>query len=276
MKKILFLFAVCLLPMLSHAQIPVVDGLSNKQLIDELVKWVQDYARQTGQQINLEKIFSENKTTQQRITALLELKQNIEKHLYSVQEFQKLRMSDLSHIVKEVYGLGHPVDYGRDLPFMEEYCAYLDRPSSVENANQLYDYLFAGTSAYRPEGSGTLNGYMKLSREQKAKAYAIHVAAQKRKMAASMTYRRLSEQFTQLAEDLSAQVNAEGEHRMSTGERIKAQKMANDYLVKSLEMKQKADQLMKEASVKSPVVQQIDQSRQYYLNRKALEQIPVN
>jgi hypothetical protein len=52
--------------------------------------------------------------------------------------------------------------------------------------------------------------------------------------------------------------------------------MANDYLVKSLQMKQKADQLLKEAAQKSVVVGQVDQSRQFYLNRKALEQIRIN
>ncbi len=276
MKKLLILCLLCLCPLLVRAQIPVVDGLSNKQLLNELAKWVQDYAKQYGQQVNLEKIFGENKNTNAQITALLQLKQQIEKGLYSVKDFQKLRISDLSRILKEVYGVGSPVDYGRDLPFMEEYGAYLGQPASVGNADGLYNYLLASTGAYRPEESGTLNGYLKQAKEQQAKAYSIHVAAQKRKMATAMTYKRLAERFVGLAEDLAAQVNADGEHRMSTGERIKAQKMANDYMIKSVQMKQKADQLLQEATQKSAVVQQVDQSRQYYLNRKALEQIAID
>jgi hypothetical protein len=276
MKKLLILCLLCLGPLLVRAQVPVVDGLSNKQLLNELAKWVQDYAKQHGQQINLEKIFGENKNTTTQITALLQLKQEIEKGLYSVKDFQKLRISDLSRILKELYGVGSPADYGRDLPFMEEYGAYLGRPASVGNADGLYNYLLGGTGAYRPEESGTLDGYLKRTKEQRAKAYSIHVAAQKRKMAAAMTYKRLAEQFVGLAEDLAAQVNADGEHRLSTGERIKAQKMANDYMIKSVQMKQKADQLLQEATQKSSVVQQVDQSRQYFLNRKALEQIQID
>jgi hypothetical protein len=275
MKKLLLLFSFCLVFLTGQAQIPVVDGLSNKQLLDEIVKWVQDYARQHGQQIGLEKVFAENKTTAGQITALLQLKQQIEKGLYSTDEFKKLRISDLSRIIDEVYRMGSIADYGRDLPVISEFGGLLERPSTIENAGQLYNYLFEGTSVYQPEGSGRLDGYLNRAKEQKAKAYAIHVATQKRKMAAAMTYKRLAEQFTQLAGDLSARVNTEGAHRMTTGERIKAQKMAGDYLVKSLEMKQKADQLVKEAMQKAPVVEQIDQSGQFYLNRRALGQIPV-
>lgn len=276
MKKLIILFSLCLLPLLAQAQIPVVDALSNKQLVNELVKWVQDYAKQHGQQINLQKLFGEHKTTSERITALLELKQQVEQHLHSTGEFKKLRISDLSKVLAEVYGLGTLAAYGQDLPFLGEYGGLLEQPSSIKSADELYNYLLAGTSAYLPEESGTLEGYLKTAKQQKAKAYAIGVAAQKRKMAASLTYKRLAEEFTQLAEDLSAQVNADGEHRMSTGERIKAQKMANDYLVKSLQMKQKADQLLQEAAQKTAVVGQVDQSRQFYLNRKALEQIRIN
>ncbi len=276
MKKLLLLFVFCFGSLAGQAQIPVVDGLSNKQLLDEIVKWVQDYAKQHGQQVGLEKVFSENKTTKERITALLQLKQEIEKGLYSVEEFKKLQISDLSRIFEEVYSIGSPLDYGRDLPVMAEYGGLLERPSTIENAEELYEYFVAGTSAYRPEESGMLDGYLQKAKEQKAKSYAVHVAAQKRQMAAAMTYKRLAEQYTELAEDLSAQVNADGKHRLTTGERIKAQKMASDYLVKSLEMKQKADNLIKEAMQKVPVVQQIDQSRQFYLNRKALEQLRVN
>lgn len=276
MKKLLLLFVFCFGSFAGQAQIPVVDGLSNKQLLDEIVKWVQDYAKQHGQQVSLEKVFSENKTTKERINALLQLKQDIEKGLYSVNEFKKLRISDLSRIFEEVYRIGSPLDYGRDLPVMAEYGGLLERPSTIDNTEELYEYLVAGTSVYRPEESGRLDGYLQKAKEQKAKAYAVHVAAQKRKMAAAMTYKRLAEQYTELAEDLSAQVNADGEHRLTTGERIKAHKMASDYLVKSLGMKQKADDLMKEATQKAPVVQEIDQARQFYLNRKALEQLPVN
>ena len=276
MKKLLFLCLCSLSPWVLHAHIPVVDGLSNKQLVDELVKWIQDYAKQHGQQISLEKLFGENKNTKDQLTALLQLKSQIEKGLYSVKDFKKLRISDLSRILEEVYGIGSSAEYGGDLPFMTEYGSYLGRPASVRNANDLYNYLLSGTSVYRPAEGGTLDGYLKQAKEQQAKAYSVHVAAQKRKMGAAMTYKRLAEQYVELAEDLAAQVNADGAHRMSTGERIKAQKMANDYLIKSVQMKQRADQLVQEATQKPAAVQQVDQSRQYYLNRKALEQIPIH
>jgi hypothetical protein len=115
-------------------------------LLNELAKWIQDYAKQHGQQINLEKIFGEDKNTNAQITALLQLKQEIEKGLYSVKDLQKLRISDLSRILKEVYGVGSPLDYGRDLPFMEEYGAYLGRPASVGNADELYNYLLSASN----------------------------------------------------------------------------------------------------------------------------------
>jgi hypothetical protein len=46
--------------------------------------------------------------------------------------------------------------------------------------------------------------------------------------------------------------------------------MANDYMVQALEMKHKADQLLKEAAQKTGLVEQIDQARQNYLNRKEM------
>jgi|GEM_PF-4644580 len=270
MKKTFLLCLIGLTPFLASAQIPVIDGLSNKQLIQQIVKWVQDYAKQTGQEVNLQKILGENTTTQEKITALLTLKKQIEGFKYSVEDFKKLRLSDLSSILENVYGIGTTVDYGKDLPFIQEYGALASRPPTAESARDLYDYLFADTSAYQPEASGTFGGYLQASKEQQAKTYTLHLATQKRKMAAAMTYQQMAEEYTKLAEDLSAQVTTEGKQRLTTGERIRTQKMANDYMVQSLEMKQKADQLMKEAAQKTGLVEQIDQARQNYLNRKVM------
>ncbi len=270
MKKIFFLCLVGFTPFLAAAQIPVIDGLSNKQLVQQIVKWVQDYAKQTGQEVNLQKILGENTTTQEKITALLALKMQIEQLKYSVADFRKLRISDLSAILENVYGIGTTADYGTDLPFLSEYGSLTGKPPGAASAREVYDYLFAGTSAYQPEASGTFDGYLGASKEQQAKTYALHLATQKRKMAAAMTYQRMGEEYTRLAEDLSAQVTTEGKQRLTTGERIKAQKMANDYMLQALEMKQKADGLMKEAAQKTGLVEQIDQARQNYLNRKAM------
>jgi hypothetical protein len=270
MRKMLFLCLLGLTPLLSRAQIPVIDGLSNKQLIQQLVKWVQDYAKQTGQEVNLQKILGENTTTQEKITALLTLKMQIEQFKYSVADFKKLRMSDLNAILENVYGLGTTVDYGEDLPFMREYGSLAGKPPTATSAQQVYDYLFAGTSAYESEATGNFDEYLEASKEQQAKTYTIHLATQKRKMAAAMTYQRMADEYTRLAKDLSLQVNTPGEQRLTTGERIKAQKMANDYMVQALEMKHKADQLLKEAAQKTGLVEQIDQARQNYLNRKEM------
>jgi hypothetical protein len=270
MRKMLLFCLLGLTPFLSPAQIPVIDGLSNKQLIQQLVKWVQDYAKQTGQEVNLQKILGENTTTQEKITALLTLKMQIEQFKYSVADFKKLRISDLSTILENVYGLGTMVEYGEDLPFLKEYGSLTGKLPTATSAQQVYDYLFAGTSAYESEAIGTFDEYLEASKEQHAKTYTLHLATQKRKMAAAMTYQRMADEYTRLAEDLSLQVNTEGEQRLTTGERIKAQKMANDYMVQALEMKQKADQLLKEAAQKTGLVEQIDQARQNYLNRKEM------
>jgi hypothetical protein len=270
MKKTFLLCLIGLTPFLASAQIPVIDGFSNKQLVQQIVKWVQDYAKQTGQEVNLQKILGENTTTQEKITALLTLKRQIEEFKYSVEDFKKLHLSDLSSVLEHVYGIGTTVEYGGDLPFIQEYGALTSKTPTAESAQELYDFLFAGTSAYQPAASGTFGGYLQASKERQAKTYALHLATQKRKMAAAMTYQRMAEEYTKLAEDLSAQVTTEGKQRLTTGERIKTQKMANDYMVQSLEMKQKADQLMKEAAQKTGLVEQIDQARQNYLNRKAM------
>ena len=83
MKKILLLCLIGLTPFLATAQIPVIDGLSNKQLIQQIVKWVQVYAKQTAQEVNLQKIMGENTTIKEDITALLILKRHIEAVQYS-------------------------------------------------------------------------------------------------------------------------------------------------------------------------------------------------
>ncbi len=184
-KKMLLLCLLGLTPFLSAAQIPVIDGLSNKQLIQQLVKWVQDYAKQTGQEVNLQKILGENTTTQEKITALFTLKMQIEQFKYSVADFKKLRMSDLSAILENVYGIGTIVEYGEDLPFMREYGSLAGKPPTAASSLQMYDYLFAGTSAYQPEATGTFDEYLAASKEQQAKTYTLHLATQKRKMAAA-------------------------------------------------------------------------------------------
>ncbi len=198
MKKIFFLCLVGFTPFLAAAQIPVIDGLSNKQLVQQIVKWVQDYAKQTGQEVNLQKILGENTTTQEKITALLALKMQIEQLKYSVADFRKLRISDLSAILENVYGIGTTVDYGTDLPFMRNTVALpASRPVS-QAPGRYMTIFFAGTSAYQPEASGTFDGYLRASKEQQAKTYALHLATQKRKMAAAMTYQRMGRSIPDL------------------------------------------------------------------------------
>ncbi|WP_313989131.1 hypothetical protein [Xanthocytophaga flavus] len=259
----------------AHAQIPVVDGLSNKQLIKELLKWVQDYMKQNQQDKRLAKILGENTAAGEKLKKLLDLKQQIEKELYLAKDFRKLRISDLSKIKSEVYGLPASDRYVTEVPYVREFVTMTGKTASVENSQKAYDYLFDGTSAYQPENSGSLTGYVENSKQAKAKQYALAIAAQKRKISVAMSYQRLSNQYTTLAEDLSKQITRDGEQKMSTGERIQAQKLANDYMLKSVEMKKKADQLLREASEKSKVVQQVDHSYQAARMRKQLSQTQV-
>ena len=272
-----FLMAcTCLSPQLLHAQVPVVDAVSNKQLVKELIKWVQDYAKQKQQDSRLNKILGENTAAGEKLKKLLDLKQQVEKDLYAAKDFRKLRFSDLGKIKAEVYGLAPSDAYVTEVPYVREFVSITGKMASVENSQKAYDYLFDGTSAYKPESSGTLKGYADNNRQRKAKQYALAIAAQKRKMSVAMSYQRLASQYTVLAEDLSAQISTDNEQKMSTGERIQAQKLANDYLVKSVEMKRKADQLLKEAGEKSPVVKQIDHAYQASLLRKQLSQVKVD
>lgn len=259
----------------TYAQIPVIDALSNKQLLQEIVKWVQDYMKQNQQDTRLKKILGENTEAGVKLKKLIDLKQQIEKELYLAKDFRKLQISDLSRIKAEVYGMPAPDKYVTEVPYVREFVSITSRTASVENSQKAYGYLFDGTSVYKPESSGTLKGYVENSKQAKAKQYALAIAAQKRKISVAMSYQRLSEQYTNLAEDLSKQIGQDGEQKMSTGERIQTQKLANDYMLKSVEMKKKADQLLKEASEKPEIVRQVDHSYQAALMRKQLSKTMV-
>ena len=272
----LLLTGICLTSSLpSYGQIPVVDGLSNKQLIKELLKWVQDYLKQNQQDTRLAKILGENTAAGEKLRKLLDLKQQIEKELYLATDFRKLRISDLSKIKSEVYGLPTADEYVTEVPYVKEFVTLTGKTASVENSLKAYDYLFEGTSAYQPENSGSLKGYVENSKQAKAKQYALAIAAQKRKLSVAMSYQRLSDQYTELAKDLSKQISQDGEQKMSTGERIQAQKLANDYMLKSVEMKKKADQLLREAAEKPKVVEQVDHSYQAARMRAQLSQTKI-
>ncbi len=259
----------------TYAQIPVIDGLSNKQLVQQIVKWVQDYLKQNQQDTRLKKILGENTEAGEKLKKLIDLKQQIEKELYAAGDFRKLQISDLSRIKAEVYGMPASDKYVTEVPYVREFVSITSGTASVENSQKAYNYLYQGTSAYKPESSGTLKGYVQNSKEAKAKQYALAIAAQKRKISVAMSYQRLSEQYATLAEDLSLQIGQDGEQKMSTGERIAAQKLANDYMLKSVEMKKKTDQLLKEASEKPQVVQQVDHSYQAALMRRQLSKTMV-
>ena len=260
----------------AYGQIPVVDGLSNKELIKELIKWVQDYMKQNQQDNRLAKILGENTEAGEKLKKLLDLKQQIEKELYAAKDFRKLQLSDLTRIKSEVYGMPTSDKYVTEVPYVKQFVSLTQKTASVENSQKAYNYLFEGTSVYQPESSGTLKGYVENSKEAKAKQYSLAVAAQKRKISVAMSYQRLSEQYTTLAEDLSKQISQDDEQKMSTGERIQAQKLANDYMLKSVEMKRKADQLLREAAEKPKVVQEVDHSYQAARMRKQLAQTKLD
>ncbi len=257
------------------AQIPVVDGLSNKQLVSKLLKWVQDYMKQNQQDGRLKKILSENISTQEKITKLLSIKEQIEKGLYLAKDFRKLRLSDLTKIRQEIYGIPASERFVTEVPYVSQFSNYINQPSSVSTAKQAYNYLFASTAPYNTQSS-SIRINVNNVKEEKAKLYAIHIAAQKKKIALAMTYTKLADQYTQLSEDLSAQVTADNTQKMTTGERIQAQKLANDYMIKSMEMKQKSDQLLKEASQKSDLVKEVDASYQNAITRYQLSRVQVD
>lgn len=267
---------MCFFATTAHAQIPVVDGLSNKQLISKLTKWVQDYLKQNQQDGRLKKILSENISTQEKVTKLLDLKQQIEKGLYLAKDFRKLRISDLMKIRQEIYGIPTSEQLVTEVPYVSQFSTYINQPSSVSNAKQAYNYLFSYTAPYSTQRASTMNTYAVGVKQEKAKLYAMHIAAQKKKLALSMTYKKLADQYTQLSEDLSAQITADNAQKMTTAERIQSQKLANDYMVKSMEMKQKSDQLLKEASQKSDLVKEVDASYQNAITRYQLSRVQVD
>jgi hypothetical protein len=269
MRK-LIIVGLAILPLISQAQFVVDDPLANNKLMTQLQKWIADMSNQQAQKLRLNKIFQEDAQTKEKVAALAELKKEIEKHLHSINEVKNLRLNDLNVVLKEVYGVGNIMDYSSSLPFMTEYNSYAQKASSAATTNELYDFLLGGTTAYNSPQSGNFNQMYNNLREQKIKEYGINLTSQKRKIAAANAYQRIAEHLSELAEDLSRSINKEGEQRMTTGERLEAQKMANDYSIQALELKAKADALMNEAMNKTEVLQDVDQSLHNQKIRKAL------
>lgn len=254
------MFCLCATVFPARAQFVVEDPLANQKLKSQLVKWIQDQLNQGSQKRRLRQILSEETTTRQKVEAILALKRDVEKQLYSAKDLRKLRISDLSGILRQAYGIGRPADFLGDYPYMSQYQAYASRGSSHRNAAALYDFMLAGTTAYAPSERASLHTTVENLRTQQFKSYGIHLAAQKRKLAGALAYRRIADQYTELAADLSRGATAEGEQRLTAGERIRVQNMANQYAVKAMELKAKADALTAEAMQKNETLEKVDRA----------------
>lgn len=259
MKKFI-LALLFVFPGLARAQLAVVDVSPDKKAYQ-----VKNIANQVKQ---LKEFVEQNKTltntlntaikTKQDINDMLKLQDEMRKALLTVKNIRDLTWSDMTNVFNRSAGISF--DYNSLIP-----------NSSDGDASR----IFTKGSGF---GSGATNIFYKASGRSKnsstpitsedlsirtQNAYKTQLslddASSVRKLQVASYYDDMAEDLAKKSVQLSAAINSEGKLSMSSAERLALQKSCNDAMMQSVDLRIKADELRKNALVKTEA--QKEQSR---------------
>lgn len=222
--------------------------------------------------------------TKQILTTAIRTKEEIE-HIYSlqwkVQEALKvaggikdLKWSDMDDLTRLALGIStDPLVYLPDLSGTDQLRQALRLAPRPEHARQLYGMLVGIQGNSGPPED--LAAYEALSQESLLHQYALAEMRDQKKIQAALSWGALAEDMIYQARELMEAVKRDQRLTMNEAERLHALKQCQDVLLKSMEIKLEADELLRSVTDQpSRAREALLQSYRNQLVRKALAEEP--
>lgn len=205
------------------------------------------------------------KRTKAQLEEIWYLQKKVREDLTKLKGLKNLRWHDLQNVFEHaMFLVDNPNGYLRyQFPHVAQLHQKLSSGHTAADVRDLYEFFYRFNTAYDP----AIDFEEQLSQEfdSQEKTYAAELMIQKRRFHLSMTYANMAEEMALKAEELRQKVKQEQELEMTAGERILAQKAAQDAMIQSIELQEKSSKLLAEALQKGPVQEAVDQSAYYSL-----------
>jgi len=205
--------------------------------------------------------------TKDQVTDIWQMQEDIRQRLYGLNGMKDLRWNDLQNLFEQAMLLGSdPRSYFRyQIPHLQTFSDLINQVGDPESARNLYEWFYEKTTAYDPPEN--LGDLLKGKAAQAGKRYAAEMFAQKQKMQIAMGYMREADEQAIKAEELRQKASSEGAMSMTEAERALVLQAANTNMIRSMNMREKANQLYSKALEKGPAQRLIDWQHHTKLSR---------
>ena len=257
-----------------QAQWVVYDPAQFGNMIKSLANEVQLITKATQTLEETRHILQTAIRTKEEIENIYTLQWKVQEALKMAENIRNLKWADLEKVAHQA--LGVPVDPKVYLPNIPEAYPLLHRlggTPTVANTRALYKLLEGIHSASPPIQSYA--DYAKVSKEQTLNQFSLEEMTDQKKIQTALSYNQLADEMIEQANELIRAVKTDRWLTINEAERLSLLKQSQDVLMKSMEMKLQADELMnKVAESNSKSKDALLQSYRNHLVRKALAEVP--
>lgn len=207
--------------------------------------------------------------TKEQVTDIFSMQDQIRQELRQLQGLKDLRWNDFQQYFEKAMFLEVPPRsyFRHKLPYLDEFDKLLSQGENAVDSRSLYEFFYKENTVYDP--AFNLKDHVDQAYEQQEKRYSTEMYMQNQQFHLAMSYQNLAEETALKAEELQQQVSAEGAMSMTEGERILAQKAAHDAMIESIDLREKANDLLLKAMQRNPVQKQMDRNQYYKLRLEA-------
>ena len=257
-----------------QAQFVVYDPAQFGNMIRSLANEMQMIVKATQTLQETRHILRTAIRTKEEIENIYSLQWKVREALKMAENVRDLKWADLEMLAQQAVGV--PIDPKVYLPNIPE--AYplmqsLGAAPTVGNTRDLYELLVGIYSASPPIDSYA--DYIQISKGLAINQFSLAEMTEQKKLQTALSYNQLAEEMIEQAKELIRAVKTDRWLTMNEAERLSLLKQSQDVLMKSMEMKLQADELMKSvAESGSKSKEALRQSYRNHLVRKALAETP--
>lgn len=282
MKTTLFQKLLCVLTLLFalsagqplKAQWVVYDPAQFANMIKSLANEVQLLTNTANTLQETRNILNTAIRTKEEIENIYSLQWQVQEALKMARSVSNLKWSDLDGIAQDALGLSvDPTVYLPRLPEtnMLRYALQLD--PNVYNSRLLYSMLVGINASSEPLED--IISFDDVSRQAALHQFAVAEMRDQKKIQTALSYNQLADEMISQARELMDAVKRDQQFKMTEAERLSTLKQCQDVLVKSMEMKLEADELLRSITENpSRSRNAMLQSYRNQLVRKALAEEP--
>jgi hypothetical protein len=277
LKRIFSILALLGAFSMSHplkAQFVVYDPAQFTNMLRSLANDLQVISNTSKTLRETRNILSTAKKTKEEIENIYHLQWEVQEALEIARDVSRLKWSNLDEVTGKALGLSVDPDvYLPRLPETAPLRQALRQEAGASSTRKLYS-LLVGIN----QGSAPLADYAafeEASRQVIINRFAMAEMTDQKKIQTALSYNQLADEMIEQAKELMQAVKRDRQLTMNDAERLSMLKQCQDMLVKSLEMKLEADELLRTVSEQSSASRDaLLQSYRNQLVRKALAESP--